>query len=83
MYGRIGGVVGVNESAGIINNIYNIGQIKNEKCDNYKNNSEYIGGLVGLNMGILNNGYSKGIIENYSTYNNIELEISQEATKKH
>ena len=73
MYGRIGGVVGVNESAGIINNIYNIGQIKNEKCDNYKNNSEYIGGLVGLNMGILNNGYSKGSIENYSTYNYIRI----------
>lgn len=70
---RSGGVVGVNESAGIINNIYNIGQIKNEKCDNYKKNYEYIGGLVGLNMGILNNGYNKGIIENYSTYNYIRI----------
>lgn len=68
---RIGGIAGVNEKEGNINNVYNNGKIHNIKCENSKFNYEWIGGVVGINSGILTNSYNRGNVEN----NNIKQYI--------
>ena len=68
---RVGGVVGVNEAAGSIQNIYNIGNISCQIATNSERNEKYsyIGGTVGNNLGNINNAYCKGNINVMSDIN--------------
>lgn len=61
---RIGGIAGINENGGNINNVYNNGEIHNVKSENSTNNYEFIGGVVGNNSGTLINSYNRGVVEN-------------------
>lgn len=61
---RIGGIAGINENGGNINNVYNNGEIHNVKSENSTNNCEFIGGVVGNNSGTLINSYNRGVVEN-------------------
>ena len=51
-YDLVGGLVGVNESNGIINSSYSSGKVIGS--------NEGVGGLVGLNIGEIENSYSSG-----------------------
>lgn len=61
---RIGGIAGINENGGKVNNVYNNGKIYNIKSKNLTDAYEYIGGVVGVNSGTLTNSYNRGIVEN-------------------
>ena len=70
---RIGGIAGVNEKGGKINNVYNNGEIHNIKSENSTYNYEYIGGVVGINSGTLINSYNRGTVENSNINNYIRI----------
>ena len=73
---RVGGLAGVNESAGFIENSYNIGNITSKNLnDTEKTFSLYIGGLVGLISGEIKNSYSAGIVTSIDSNNLINYRI--------
>ena len=60
---RVGGLVGVNETAGLIENSYNIGNVSSENLSNTENTfSIYIGRFVGMILGEIKNSYTTGIV---------------------
>ena len=69
---RVGGISGVNESNGIIEDVYNCGNISSEifdKQDENADNSCLTGGVLGRNIGSIKNAYSTGKITNINNEN--------------
>lgn len=64
---RIGGVVGVNETKGTIENSYNVGNVTEPYSEN--KHSTCIGGVAGLNIGSIKNVYSIGKIKSENAGN--------------
>ena len=64
---RIGGVVGVNETKGTIENSYNVGNVTEPYSENKHNTC--IGGVSGLNNGNIKNVYSVGTIKSENAGN--------------
>ena len=69
---RIGGIVGANEGTGIIENVYNVGNINSQVfAEQIKENENtcLIAGIVGRNMGSINNSYSRGKVSDTNNAN--------------
>lgn len=66
---RVGGLVGVNEEKGVIENSYNTGDIISEIIDNESIVTSYMGGIAGKNNGKINNSYSIGKLSNVDETN--------------
>ncbi len=67
---RVGGISGINETNGIINNVYNIGNMKaeefgepNQEVDNLCS----VGGVTAYNLGRVNKVYSTGNVTSINT----------------
>ncbi len=64
---RVGGISGVNEESGIIENVYNTGSISSEIFDKQSEDDDvcYVGGILGRNnVGSVKNAYSIGKVSN-------------------
>ena len=69
---RIGGIVGANEGTGIIENVYNVGNINSQVFAEQSKENEntcLIAGIVGRNMGSINNSYSRGKVSDTNNAN--------------
>ncbi len=78
MENRIGGIAGVNEETGIIENVYNTGNISAEVFGEQK--PDYpdrgmLGGIAGRNIGKINTAYAMGLINNFISNSNVETLI--------
>lgn len=71
MEARIGGIAGVNEENGIIQDTYNTGNIYNKKNIEKQGARYFLSGLVGRNFGNINTGYNIGKIINNSKFGTI------------
>lgn len=71
---RIGGLLGINEIEGILDNIYNIGTVDSKAPTNMIRMDIYCGGLTGRNLGTVQNGYNIGDVK-YSGLENEQLII--------
>ncbi len=63
----IGGLVGTNDSNASVERCYAIGDIYTSSSASHGDVITYIGGFVGLNNGSVNESYSSGKIDTYST----------------
>ena len=57
---RVAGIAGANSRTGSIENVYNTGDIFSEALVSQEDNACNIGGIVGVQVGKLENGYSSG-----------------------
>lgn len=71
MEARIGGIAGVNEENGIIQDTYNTGNIYNKKSIEKQGARYFLSGVVGRNFGNINTGYNIGKIINNSKFGTI------------
>ena len=71
MEARIGGIAGVNEKDGIIQDTYNTGNIYNKKDTENQGAQYFLGGLVGKNIKNILDSYSVGKVINNSKYGRI------------
>ena len=60
---RAGGIAGVNEENGKIENVYNIGEIINKIAEENINVTPCLGGILGSNIGSIKNVYSIGCVK--------------------
>lgn len=63
----VGGIVGVNEEDGNVNNCYNLGDLDLAGRDG-SNNGSVVGGIVGVNFGSIDSCYNYGQIEAHKKY---------------
>ena len=68
---RIGGVVGANENAGTMQNVFNAGNVYISGIDNQSVKGYYICGIVGKNKGRITTGYNIGKVTINSEKGNI------------
>ena len=68
---RIAGIGGANSRTGVIKNVYNTGNIFSEALISQEDNACDIGGLVGVQVGKLENGYSIGSVSGKNNENSL------------
>lgn len=68
---RVGGLLGSNESSGLIENSYNIGNVTSENLNNNTENTfpVCIGGVAGKIYGEIKNSYTTGIVTSIDSNN--------------
>ena len=68
---RVGGIAGVNSKTASIENVYNNGEILLEMLDEQDEETRiaHIGGIIGYNVGKIENAYSTGIVSSRNDVN--------------